>query len=53
MNDIGRMQELMEESGAYVFLTNGLAPILVRDNINRVLRPDGTSLYLPGFTRAG
>lgn len=50
---VRRMQELMEESGAYVFLTNGLAAILVRDDINPVLRPDGTSLYLPGFTRAG
>ncbi len=50
---VRRMQELMEESGAYVFLTNGLAALLVRDTINPVMRPDGTSLYLPGFTKAG
>ena len=50
---VRRMQELMEDSGAYVFLTNGLAAILVRDTINPVMRPDGTSIYLPGFTKAG
>jgi peptide/nickel transport system substrate-binding protein len=50
---VRRMQELMEDSGAYTFLTNGLAAILVRDSIVPVIRPDGISLYLPGFKRAG
>ena len=44
--------ELMEDSGAYTFLTNGLSGIVVRDDIVPVIRPDGISLYLPGFRRA-
>ena len=49
---IVRMQDLMEASGAYAFLTNGLAAILHRDYIVPVTRPDGISMYLPGFKRA-
>lgn len=50
---VQRMQTLMEESGAYTFLTNGLSAILVRDTVEPVVRPDGISLYLPGFTTTG
>lgn len=50
---VRRMQELMEASGAYVFLTNGLSAILIRDDIEPVIRPDGISIYLPGFKKTG
>jgi peptide/nickel transport system substrate-binding protein len=45
------MQELMEASGAYTFLTNGLAAALYR-NCQPNVRPDGISMYLPGFKKA-
>jgi len=49
---VRKMQDLMEDSGAYTFITNGLAGILHRDWLAPATRPDGISLYLPGFGRA-
>jgi peptide/nickel transport system substrate-binding protein len=39
-----QMQDLMEQSGSYVFLTNGAAGILYRNTIAPALRPDGVPL---------
>jgi len=36
-----RMQYLMEESGCYRFLTNGVMPQIYRNTIKPVFRPDG------------
>ena len=36
-----RMQELMEQSGAYVFLTHELTAAIYRDHIVPGLLPDG------------
>ncbi len=36
-----RMQDLMEESGCYRFLTNGIMPEIIRNSIQPVFRPDG------------
>ncbi len=41
----GRMQDLMEESGCYRFLTNGVMPNIVRNSIEPSFRPDGYPLY--------
>jgi peptide/nickel transport system substrate-binding protein len=46
-----RMQDLMEESGSYVFLTNGATGVLYRDHIIPALRPDGV-VNLPLFRAA-
>jgi peptide/nickel transport system substrate-binding protein len=46
-----RMQDLMEESGCYRFITNGVMPQIVRDSIEPVFRPDGYALlrdFRPG-----
>jgi len=40
-----RMQDLMEESGAYRFITHEAAPVIYRDTIAPALRPDGLPLY--------
>jgi peptide/nickel transport system substrate-binding protein len=40
-----RMQELMEESGAYVFLTHELTAAIYRDHIVPGLLPDGTARF--------
>ncbi|MGX7877120.1 ABC transporter substrate-binding protein [Mesorhizobium sp. ORM6] len=41
------MQDLMEESGAYRFLTNGASPIIYRTTrMQAATRPDGVPLYL-------
>src|SRR5699024_3203274 len=41
-----KMQDLMEESGAYRFLTNGATPLMYRDSImTAATRPDGRPLY--------
>ncbi|WP_095090454.1 ABC transporter substrate-binding protein [Mesorhizobium sophorae] len=46
------MQDLLEESGAYRFLTNGATPIVYRTTkIKAATRPDGVPLYLD-FTPA-
>jgi peptide/nickel transport system substrate-binding protein len=39
-----RMQDLMEESGCYRFITHGLTPIVYRNTIVPALRPDGLAL---------
>jgi peptide/nickel transport system substrate-binding protein len=39
-----RMQDLMEESGAYRFITHGVTPNLYSDNIAPATRPDGLPL---------
>jgi peptide/nickel transport system substrate-binding protein len=36
-----RMQDLMEESGCYRFVTNGVMPTIVRNNVEPAFRPDG------------
>ena len=36
-----RMQDLMEESGCYRFLCNGVMPQLARNSIVPAIRPDG------------
>ena len=46
-----RMQDLMEESGAYRFLTHEATPVLYRDSVAPALRPDGLPL-LRYFRRA-
>jgi peptide/nickel transport system substrate-binding protein len=38
------MQDLMEESGAYVFITNGATPSMVSNSIVPALLPDGVPL---------
>ncbi len=40
-----RAQDLMEESGAYKFLTHEATPVIYRDSIAPALRPDGLPLY--------
>ena len=47
-----RMQTLMWESGAYVFITHGLAPSLHRDTVTPALLPDGTRYRLGEFEPA-
>lgn len=39
-----RMQDLMEESGCYRFITHGLTPIVYRNTIVPALRPDGLAI---------
>src|SRR3546814_19856144 len=39
------MQDLMEESGAYRFLTPEVNAIMYRDFVNPAVRPDGIALY--------
>jgi peptide/nickel transport system substrate-binding protein len=46
-----RMQDLMEESGQYVFLTHELRAYEVRDSVSAVLKPDGEPM-LRRFTPA-
>lgn len=46
-----KMQDLMEESGAYVFLTHEATGVLYRDTIVPAIRPDGVPLY-PKFQKA-
>ncbi|RUW84813.1 MAG: peptide ABC transporter substrate-binding protein [Mesorhizobium sp.] len=41
------MQDLMEESGDFRFLTHGATPVLYRTTkVHAAMRPDGTPLYL-------
>jgi peptide/nickel transport system substrate-binding protein len=40
-----RMQDMMEETGAYRFLTHEASPVMYRDTIKPALRPDGLPLY--------
>ena len=46
-----RMQEIMENTGAYVWLTHEPIPHLHVDTIVPALFPDGL-MYLPSFKRA-
>ena len=46
------MQDLMEESGSYVFLTHGVNASLVRDTIQPGLSPDGLRQNFRDFTAA-
>ncbi|MBI1777976.1 MAG: twin-arginine translocation signal domain-containing protein [Proteobacteria bacterium] len=47
-----RMQDLMEESGAYVFLTHGVNAALCRDTVKPAITPDGQRLLFTKFTAA-
>ena len=40
-----RAQDLMEESGAYKFLTHEATPVIYRNSVIPALRPDGLPLY--------
>lgn len=40
-----RMQDLMEESGAYRFITHEATPVIYRNNIAPAFRPDGLPLF--------
>jgi peptide/nickel transport system substrate-binding protein len=44
-----RMQDLMEESGAYVFLTHGVNAVLYRNPVQPALTPDGNRMLLRKF----
>lgn len=46
-----RMQDLMEESGAYLFVTHGVSGVLHRDSVVPGLMPDGRYI-LPAMQRA-
>lgn len=43
-----RMQEIMEDTGAYVWLTHEPSAIVYRNSIDPVIYPDA-NLYPPGF----
>jgi len=47
-----RMQDIMEESGCYRFVSNGVMPQIVRNTIKPAFTPDGYAL-LRGFRPAG
>ncbi|MBI1778039.1 MAG: peptide ABC transporter substrate-binding protein [Proteobacteria bacterium] len=47
-----RMQDLMEESGAYVFLTHGVNAIVHRDTVKPALSPDAGRFIFPKFAPA-
>lgn len=47
-----RMQDLMEESGDFVFLNFVPVGALYRNTVEPALRPDGEPVY-PGFARSG
>ena len=47
-----RMQDLMEESGAYVWFSNGINALLYRDTIVPAVSPDGGKVALDKFRRA-
>ena len=36
----GRIQDIMELSGAYIFLTHGAAASIYRDGLDIAMRPD-------------
>jgi peptide/nickel transport system substrate-binding protein len=47
-----RMQDIMEESGCYRFISNGVMPQIVRNTIKPTFTPDGYAI-LSGFRPAG
>ena len=49
--DYQRLQDLMEQSGSYVFLTHGATGVLYKSSVIPALRPDGITL-LPLFRAA-
>jgi peptide/nickel transport system substrate-binding protein len=48
-----KMQDLMEESGAYTFLTNGVQALLYRDFIEPGTTPDQRQVMIPQFRYLG
>ena len=46
------MQDLMEESGAYLFLTNGVFPVVHRTDIAPAIQPGTKTMYLNEFRQA-
>ncbi|TPW29917.1 ABC transporter substrate-binding protein [Pararhizobium mangrovi] len=40
-----KMQDLMEQSGAYRFLTHEASPVMFRDSVKPALRPDARPLF--------
>ena len=40
-----RMQDIMEDSGAYRFLTHEATPVVYSDAIKPAFRPDGLPLF--------
>lgn len=48
-----RMQALMEESGCYRFLTNGVMPQIYRNSIRPAFRPDGYAILRAFGRNAG
>jgi peptide/nickel transport system substrate-binding protein len=47
-----RMQDLMEQSGAYVFLTHGVNAALYRNHLKPAFTPDGSRMLLRRFQLA-
>jgi peptide/nickel transport system substrate-binding protein len=47
-----RMQDLLEQSGAYVFLTHGINALLYRNHLKPVFTPDGNRMMLRRFQLA-
>jgi peptide/nickel transport system substrate-binding protein len=47
-----RMQDLMEASGCYRFITNGVMTQIIRNTVKPVFTPDGYPIYR-GFRQAG
>jgi peptide/nickel transport system substrate-binding protein len=47
-----RMQDLMEVSGSYIFLTHGVNAMLYRDTIRPSLSPDAQRMEFRNFTPA-
>ena len=47
-----RMQDLMEDSGSYVFLTHGSIASIYRDSLKPALSPDGQFQIFTGFEPA-
>lgn len=48
-----RMQDMMEETGAYRFLTHEGSPVMYNDTVKPALRPDARPLYLGFEPRQG
>ena len=46
-----RMQDLMEESGAYLFLTNGVFPVVHRSDVAPAVKPGTKTMLLNEFRR--
>lgn len=47
-----KMQDLMEESGAYLWITNGIWPTVARNSLSPALTPDGRYMLLSHFAAA-